>query len=85
MATKTKRIADFIDSIPESIIGSSTILLGGKSKKEEKSGTTNGGDCINGTTESCDRSTNRSNCRNAATTCNHAQNRGVCDNSYKRS
>ncbi len=78
---RTKRIADFIESIPESAIESSTILFGGAADKPSKpTSATNRNHCKNTALDSCKRSTNYGNCRNFYDMCIDSLNHGKCHN-----
>lgn len=82
---RKNRIAEFIESLDEGDISSSTVLLGGakKKEKEEEVGCYNGLDCKNANYDGCDKSTNKGRCLNEAGMCDNSKNYGGCNNSYR--
>lgn len=83
MKERKTRIAEFIESIEDSQL-SSTVFLGGESKKkkEEREYTENGS-CTNADPKGCEYSVNSGNCKNGLGTCNHSTNGANCDNTYR--
>ncbi len=75
---KAKRIADFIESIPESKIESSTILLGGACEGPADPMSTNGR-CKNEGLFECIGSTNKDSCTNTSA-CYGSTNNNKCSN-----
>lgn len=80
MNARKQKIADFIESVKDGEIDSSTILLGGTKKEtEEVTFSDNTGSCSNSTV-GCDQSINGGDCENARGTCDHSKNGGDCNN-----
>lgn len=78
------RIAEFVESLDEGDISSSTFLLGGGVRIPDGIFTSsNGGECRNTTYDGCNKATNKASCINAENMCNGSTNYGACDNSYK--
>lgn len=74
------RIAEFIGSVEAEEVTATSVIIGGKKEQEEIPATKNGGDCINGTVESCTHSENRGSCMNVKNTCDDSKNHGNCNN-----
>lgn len=79
MNARKQKIADFIESVKDGEIDSSTILLGGTKKETKKVTSDNTGSCSN-STMGCDQSINGGNCQNTRGTCEHSTNGGDCNN-----
>lgn len=81
---RKNRIAEFVESLDEGDISSSTFLLGGTGDDSEgEYASYNGSDCKNDKYDSCNKATNRANCINATGMCSSSKNYGACDNTYR--
>ncbi len=80
MNERKQKIADFIESVKDGAIESSTVLLGGAKKDPDGINTSTNGTCSNGTTGSCAKSTNNIDCWNFKGMCDNSKNPGVCVN-----